>query len=62
MNMPMKAKRTKRTKKPKHKVVTRTFDFLMVVNDRQNDRLWIHGKPTVEDKTCVHLQDTGVAA
>ncbi len=30
--MPIKTKLTKRTKNPKHKVVTRAFDFPMEVN------------------------------
>ena len=42
MDMPIKAKRAKRTRKPKHRVVTRAFDFPMEVNARQNDRLWMH--------------------
>jgi putative transposase len=40
--MPIKANRAKRTRKPKHRVVTRAFDFPMEVNARQNDRLWMH--------------------
>src|SRR5664280_1182906 len=34
--------RAKRVKKPKHRVVTRAFDFPMEVNAKQNDRIWMH--------------------
>ena len=42
MDIPIKAKRAKRTNNPKHRVVTRAFDFPLEVNARQNDRLWMH--------------------
>ena len=39
---PSKHPRAKRVKKPKHRVVTRAFDFPMEVNAKQNDRIWMH--------------------
>src|SRR5664279_2644320 len=40
---PSKHPRAKRVKKPKHRVVTRAFDFpMMDVTAKQNDRIWMH--------------------
>ena len=39
---PSKKPRAKRVKKPKHRVVTRAFDFPMEVNAKQNDKIWMH--------------------
>jgi len=39
---PSKHPRAKRVKKPKHRVVTRAFDFPMEVNAKQNDKMWMH--------------------
>ena len=39
---PSKHPRAKRVKKPKHRVVTRAFDFPMEVNAKQSDRIWMH--------------------
>lgn len=43
MKTPIRTKRAKRTKKPKHRVVTLAFDFQMEVNARQNERVWMQG-------------------
>jgi hypothetical protein len=39
MKAPITTNRAKRTKKPNHRVVTRSFDFPMEVDASQNDRL-----------------------
>jgi putative transposase len=37
-----KQPRAKRVKKPKHRVVARTFDFPMEVNAKQDGKIWMH--------------------
>src|ERR1700690_3805799 len=53
---PSKNPRAKRVKKPKHRVVTRAFDFpMMDVNAKQSDRIWMH------IGACWRLRNTLVA-